>query len=117
MTFDTRCTVVPDTGASAKKSGSWCTTMITATPPRNPVMMGADRKSAIQPSRNRPTTATSTPTVTASSDTSAMYCAEPVGEMRAIPAANSGAMVESAPTDSWGADPSTANAMVPAMKT
>ncbi len=68
----TRCTVDPDTGGRARRSGSWCTMMITATPPRNPVMMGAERKSAIHPSRNRPTTATSTPTVTASSDTSAM---------------------------------------------
>lgn len=34
-------------------------------------MMGADKKSAIQPIRNRPTRATSTPVVTASSDTSA----------------------------------------------
>ncbi len=33
--------------------------------------------------------------------------------MWAIPAANSGAMVESAPTDSWGAEPRTANATVP----
>ena len=36
--------------------------------------------------------------------------------MWAMPAANSGAMVESAPTDSWGAEPRSANATVPATK-
>ena len=46
--------------------------MITATPARNPVMIGAERKSAIHPSCNRPTSATSTPTQTASNDTRAM---------------------------------------------
>ena len=38
-----------------------------------------------------------------------------MGARWAIPAAKSGAMVESAPTDSCGAEPSTANATVPAM--
>lgn len=71
-TSTTRCTVVPDTDGSANRSGSWCTMMITVTPARKPVMMGADRKSAIHPSRNRPTMVTITPTETASSDTRAM---------------------------------------------
>ena len=98
-TSATRCTVDPDPEGSAKRSGSWCTMMITPTPARNPVLMGAERKSAIHPSFSNPTSATSTPTVTASNDTRAMKCADPRGAMWAIPAANNGAMVESAPTD------------------
>jgi ABC-type iron transport system FetAB permease component len=39
--------------------------MITATPARKPVMIGAERKSAIQPRRSSPMRATITPTITA----------------------------------------------------
>ena len=39
--------------------------MITAMPARNPVMIGADSSSAIQPRRASHTMATSTPTITA----------------------------------------------------
>lgn len=46
--------------------------MITATPAMKPLMMGADRNSAIQPSRSSPTTITTTPTRTARTATSAV---------------------------------------------
>jgi hypothetical protein len=45
--------------------------MITATPARNPLMIGTDRNSATQPSRSRPTRITTTPTITARIATSA----------------------------------------------
>ena len=45
--------------------GSWCTMMMTPMPLRNPVTMGSERKSAIQPSFNRPTASTIRPVTTA----------------------------------------------------
>ena len=69
----TRCTVEPDTEPTPKRSGSWCTTMITATPARNPVMIGAERKLAIQPMPQQPHQGhEARPTITAKRDTSAM---------------------------------------------
>ena len=41
---------------------------------------------------------------------------EPVAARLATPAAKSGAIVESAPTDIWGLEPSRAKSTVPAMK-
>jgi hypothetical protein len=64
-TTEMRLRVEPLTDARPNRSGSWCTTMITATPARKPVMIGAERKSAIQPRRSSPMRATITPTITA----------------------------------------------------
>jgi len=72
MTALMRCAVEPLVAGRPKRSGNWWTTMITATPARNPVMMGADRSSAIHPRRRMPTRATRTPTITASNPTRAM---------------------------------------------
>ena len=88
--------------------------MTTATPARKPVMIGAERNSAIHPRRRSQTSATNTPTATARIPTRSTYRAEPIGARWAIPTANSGAIVESAPTDICGFDPSIANSTVPA---
>ncbi len=64
-TVATRWMVVPLTEGCPMKSGSWWTTMITATPPMKPVMIGVERNSAIQPRRKSPISATMAPTVTA----------------------------------------------------
>lgn len=81
-------------------------------------MIGVDKKSAIHPRRRIPTSATNTPTTTttASNPTRATYRGEPVEARRATPTANNGAMVESAPIDSCGLEPSSANTTVPATK-
>ncbi len=77
-------------------------------------MIGADSSSAIHPRRNSQTSATSTPVITARIPTRSMYRAEPEAASAATPAANSGAIVESAPTDTRGLVPSSANSTLPA---
>ena len=77
-------------------------------------MIGAERNSAIHPRRNSHTSATNTPTITERTPTRSTYCVEPIGARCAIATANSGAIVESAPTDICGFDPSIANSTVPA---
>ena len=72
-------------------------------------MIGAERNSAIQPSRSTPTNATRMPTMTARMATFCAYCALPARARWATPAAKSGAMVESAPTDICGLEPRRAN--------
>ena len=47
--------------------------------------------------------------------TSSTYRGDPVAASPPTPTANSGAIVESAPTDSCGLEPSSANSTVPAM--
>ncbi len=79
-------------------------------------MIGADRNSAIQPRRNTLTRATRIPTITARMATFCAYWALPAKARWATPAAKSGAMVESAPTDICGLEPRRANTTVPAMK-
>ena len=65
-TVPIRCSVPPaPSAAMPSRSGSYPTTTITATPPRNQVMIGADRNWAIQPSRSEPTGATINPTMAA----------------------------------------------------
>lgn len=60
-----RCVVEPLGEGSLSRSGNWWTTMMTATPGMKPLMIGADRNSAIQPSRSSPTAITGAPTRTA----------------------------------------------------
>ena len=90
--------------------------MITAIPARKPVMMGADSSSAIHPSRASHTSATSAPTITARIPTRSWYPRVPLAAKLATPTANRGAIVESAPTDMRGLEPSSANRTVPATK-
>ena len=71
----TRCTVLPLTAARPNRSGIWWTTMVTAMPARKPVMIGAERSSAIHPRRSSHTSATNTPTATARIPTRSTYWA------------------------------------------
>ena len=52
--MSSRWTVDPLAEPAPSRSGSWWTVMITATPTMNPVMIGTESKSAIQPSRSKP---------------------------------------------------------------
>lgn len=96
--------------------GSWCTMMMTPIPAMKPVMIGAERKSAIHPRRSSPTPATSRPVTTAVAATRVRYCVEPVTARCANATAKSGAMVESAPTETMGFEPTGVKASVAAMK-
>ena len=69
-------------------------------------MIGADRNSASQPRRKSRTAATATPDITARIPTRSPYRALPVEANTPSPAANSGAIVESAPTETCGLEPS-----------
>ena len=90
--------------------------MITATPAKNPVMIGIERKSAIQPSRSTPIASTIPPVTRAVSDVRAMALGDPATARWATAAAKSGAIVESAPTETTGLDPRRKNAIVAATK-
>ncbi len=57
-----------------------------------------------------------TPTMTARIPTRSTYCGDPESARWETPTANKGAIVESAPTDICGFDPSMAKITVPAMK-
>src|SRR5665213_1907684 len=95
--------------------GSWCTMMMTPMPARNPVTMGSDRKSAIQPRRRSPTPNTTSPVTTAVTATSSKYRVVERGASRRRTTAKSGAMVESAPTDMTGFEPTTTKTIVAVM--
>src|SRR5665213_1375098 len=95
--------------------GSWCTMMMTPMPARNPVTMGSDRKSAIQPRRRSPTPNTTSPVTTAVTATSSKYRVVEGGASRRRTTAKSGAMVESAPTDMMGFEPTTTKTIVAVM--
>ena len=88
--------------------------MMTATPDRKPVRIGADRNSANQPRRRMLTSITMRPTITARIATRSTYRADPVRARADTPAAKSGAIVESAPTDICGFEPKKAKRTDPA---
>ena len=81
--------------------------MMTPMPAMKPATMGSDRKSASQPSLSSPINMTISPATTAVAATSSMYCADEAGARRSNATANSGAMVESAPTETIGLEPMT----------
>jgi hypothetical protein len=70
-------------------------------------MTGAERKSAIQPDLRIPAPMTTTPTATATNEVSSVARA-PDAATLATPAASTGAIVESAPTDTCALRPRTA---------
>ena len=65
-------------------------------------------KSAIHPSLSRPASNRMTPTATAIHPTSCWYCGVPAAATVTTPAATTGAIVESAPTDICRLAPNTA---------
>jgi hypothetical protein len=80
------------------------------------VMMGIERKSAIQPSRSSPTKRMIAPVTRAVSEVRAIAFGEPETARWATAAAKSGAIVESAPTETIRLDPRRKNATVAATK-
>ena len=79
--------------------------MITPIPAMKPTTIGSDRKSASQPSFKSPIAMTMSPATSAVAATSSMYCVEEAGARRSSATAKSGAMVESAPTETIGFEP------------
>ena len=85
-------------------------------PPRKPVTIGRDKKSAIHPSFSSPTAITTRPVTTAVAATSSKYSVVETGAKRINTTAKSGAIVESAPTDMIGFEPTKTKTMVAVMK-
>ena len=79
-------------------------------------MTGDDRNREIQPSRSRPTATMRTPTTSAMKVTRWVYRGVPATATAATPAAKTGAIVESAPTDMCRWEPISANIRDPATK-
>ena len=77
-------------------------------------MTGVDRNSEIHPIRNRPNRTRRPPTNNAVKAIAVVNPAVPTTATDATPMANTGAMVESAPTDSWWVLPTTAYTRDPA---
>jgi hypothetical protein len=90
--------------------------MMTPMPQRNPVTIGNDRKSAIQPSFKSPTARTASPVTTAVAATSSKYRVVDTGARRINTTAKRGAMVESAPTDTMGLEPTNTKTNVAVIK-
>ena len=96
--------------------GSWWVMMMTPIPAMKPATIGNDKKSASQPSLRSPMPITMIPATTAVAATSSMYSGDDAGARRRSATAKSGAIVESAPTETIGFEPITKKTSEAVMK-